>query len=93
MHGLLGGAFNCNVDMNEFHLQHPQFSEGLLTFVLEYLTSKYWPNNNFSPDYNECDTECETGQAEPCGCTCTIDALSLSDDEVCVCVCARVVYT
>lgn len=82
IHGLLGGAFNCNVDMQHFHEEHPEYDPGLLTFILEFLTCHYWPNNIFMPDYNNCDTECVRGQTEPCGCTCEVDAFSLSEDEV-----------
>ncbi|CAM9782570.1 unnamed protein product [Ectocarpus sp. 12 AP-2014] len=82
MHGLLGGAFKCNVDMHEFHEDHPEYTTGLLTFVVEYLTTKFWPNNNFMPPgSNTCDTECVSGQ-EPCGCTCSVDAMALSEDEI-----------
>lgn len=83
MHGLLGGAFKCNVDMHEFHKDHPEYTTGLLTFVIEYLTTKFWPNNAFMPPgSNTCDTECVSGQ-DPCGCTCSVDAMALSEDEVC----------
>eukprot|EP00903_Cladosiphon_okamuranus_P019564 g17994.t1 len=82
IHAVLGGAFDCNVDMRLFHEEHPEFSPGLLSFVLEYLTGKYWPGNSFLPQSNVCDTECEIGQSEPCGCTCSIDAMTLSEDEV-----------
>lgn len=82
IHALLGGAFDCNVDMQEFHEERPEFSPGLLSFVLEYLTGKYWPGNSFLPSSNVCDTECVVGQPEPCGCTCSIDAMSISEDEV-----------
>lgn len=82
IHGLLGGAFNCNVDMQQFHEEHPEYSADLLTFVLKFLTSKKWPENSFMSEYNDCDTECARGQAEPCGCTCKVDAFTLSEDEV-----------
>lgn len=85
IHALLGGAFDCSVDMQSFHEEHPEYSPGLLSFVLEYLTGKYWPGNSFSPSSNVCDTECVAGQSEPCGCTCSIDAMSISEDEVRVC--------
>lgn len=90
IHALLGGAFDCNVDMQLFHEEHPEFSPGLLSFVLEYLTGKYWPGNSFLPSSNVCDTECLVGQAEPCGCTCSIDAMGISEDEVCACSIKRV---
>lgn len=82
LHGLLGGAFNCNTDMQKFHEDHPDYSLGLLSFVLEYLTFTYWPGNSFLPEFNTCDTHCEKGQTERCGCTCLIDAFDLSEDEV-----------
>ncbi|CAN0470797.1 unnamed protein product, partial [Laminaria digitata] len=82
IHGLLGGAFHCNVDMQEFSDEHPQYSPGLLTFLLEFMTVNFWPSNAFMPEFNECDAECGRGQTEPCGCTCNVDALSMSDDEV-----------
>ncbi|CAN0323954.1 unnamed protein product [Pylaiella littoralis] len=81
LHGLLGGGFNCNTDMNTFSEQHPEYEPGLLSFVLEYMTFNYWPMNSFMPDYNTCDTRCESGQTEPCGCTCNVDAFALSDEE------------
>lgn len=83
MHGLLGGAFNCNVDMKRFHEEHPEYTAPLLSFVLEYLLVNHWPDNSFMPDYNDCDSECVKGQTEPCGCTCRVDAFSLSEEEVC----------
>ncbi len=82
IHGLLGGAFDCGVDMQQFQREHPELGPGLLTFVVGFLTSKYWPRNEFLPESNKCDEECTRGQAEPCGCTCSIDALSISEDEV-----------
>lgn len=82
MHGLLGGAFNCNVDFDEFQKQYSsKYSVELLTFVLEYLTTNFWPENGFMPEYNICDTDCEKGDAD-CGCTCNIDAMSISADKV-----------
>lgn len=68
--------------MNTFSEQHPEYEPGLLSFVLEYMTFNYWPMNSFMPDYNTCDTRCESGQTEPCGCTCNVDAFALSDEEV-----------
>lgn len=68
--------------MHIFHEDHPEFSPGLLSFVLEYLTGKYWPGNSFLPASNVCDTECMRGQPEPCGCTCSFDAMIISEDEV-----------
>lgn len=83
IHGLLGGAFHCSVDMNEFHNQHAEkYSPGLLTFILEYMTANEWPSNSFMPDDNDCDSDCVRGQGESCGCTCRVDAFSLSEDEV-----------
>ncbi|CAN0296732.1 unnamed protein product [Pylaiella littoralis] len=85
MHALLGGAFDCNVDMQQFHLEHPEYGTALLTFVLSYLTAHYWPNNIFSPEINECDSDCAMGQEagiNECGCTCTVDAMTMSEDEV-----------
>eukprot|EP00903_Cladosiphon_okamuranus_P013048 g12172.t1 len=81
LHGLLGGAFDCNTDMKKFAKDHPEYDVGLLSFVLEYLTFDYWPTNDFSPSYNTCDTSCATGQTESCGCTCDIDAFAISDQE------------
>lgn len=81
MHGLLGGAFNCGVDFGDFQANNPQFSPGLLTFVLEYLTTNFWPDNSMMGEYNECDTGCSKGDKD-CGCTCLIDPMSMSSDEV-----------
>lgn len=82
MHGLLGGAFDCNVDMHDFHEKHPEYSPALLTFLLEYLTVNFWPSNSFMPESNVCDLDCVGGQARKCGCTCTLDALTISEDQV-----------
>lgn len=82
LHGLLGGGFNCNTDMKQFSVDHPEYSVGLLSFVLEYMTFNYWPMNGFIPSANTCDTACTKGQTEPCGCTCNIDAFAISDEEV-----------
>lgn len=81
IHGLLGGGFNCNVDMEQFHAIHPEYSPGLLTFLLEFLLVNKWPSNRFIAD-NGCDLDCTRGQMASCGCTCSIDALSISDEEV-----------
>ncbi|CAM9521680.1 unnamed protein product [Ascophyllum nodosum] len=82
IHGLLGGAFKCNVDMQKFHEENLEYSPGLLTFLLEFLTVNKWPSNTFMAGYNDCDADCTRGQAAPCGCACRLDAFSLSDDEV-----------
>lgn len=82
LHGLLGGGFNCNTDMKAFSDEYPEYSLGLLSFVLEYVTFNYWPMNEFIPSANVCDTDCTKGQTEKCGCTCQIDAFSISDEEV-----------
>lgn len=82
MHGLLGGAFNCNIDFGAFQKEYSEkYSVELLTFVLEFLTTNFWPDNGFMPDYNSCEMDCERGNAD-CGCTCNIDAMSISADEV-----------
>lgn len=82
LHGLLGGGFDCNTDMDEFAARHPEYSARLLSFVLEYMTFNYWPMNGFISSANTCDTDCTRGQTEPCGCTCNIDAFAISDQEV-----------
>lgn len=82
MHGLLGGAFNCNVNFADLHQKHPHFTPELLTFLLEYITTNLWPDNTFLEGYNVCDSDCERGSEKTCGCTCLVDAFSLSDDEV-----------
>jgi len=71
--------------MQQFQREHPELGAELLTFVVGFVASKYWPNNAFLPGSNECDTECTRGQAKACGCTCSIDALAISGDEVRVC--------
>lgn len=68
--------------MADFQAENPEYSSELLTFALEFLLANKWPSNSLMQDYNECDTECTRGQAEPCGCTCTMDPFALSDDEV-----------
>lgn len=82
MHGLLGGAFDCNINFGAFQDEHPEYSTGLLTFLLEYMTTNYWPDNSFMPDYNRCDTSCDKDSPERCGCTCLIDADSIAETEV-----------
>lgn len=69
-------------DMAVFHTENPQYSAGLLTFVMEYLLANKWPKNGLMSDYNECDEACDQGQTEPCGCTCTTDPFDWEDDEV-----------
>eukprot|EP00752_Nemacystus_decipiens_P006546 g5896.t1 len=89
LHGLLGGAFHCNVDMDAFSREHPEFSPSLLSFALEFMTFTFWPTNAFLPSENLCNTRC-TSRSSPkkdedglrCGCTCLIDAFKISDDEV-----------
>ena len=82
MHGLLGGAFNCNVDFQRFHEENAaMYSAGLLTFVLDFMTTHFWPDNSFMPNNNTCDTVCEKGDTD-CGCTCNIDAMSISATKV-----------
>lgn len=68
--------------MTEFQLKHPEFGQGLLSFVLEFLLANKWPSNTLMGDYNECDEECVVGQTETCGCTCTTDPFDWTDDEV-----------
>lgn len=68
--------------MEEFHDDHPEYSRGLLTFVLEYVLANKWPSNSLMGDFNDCDESCAVEQEEPCGCTCNIDPFELSDDEV-----------
>lgn len=66
--------------MEQFLLEHPRYSRGLLTFVLEYLVSRCWANNSLMNKMNTCDEECVRGQ--PCGCTCNVDPFEWEDDEV-----------
>lgn len=68
--------------MDQFRLEHPEYSRGLLTFVMEFIVANKWPGNVLMRLYNDCDTECTVGQTEPCGCTCTIDPFEMGDDEV-----------
>lgn len=68
--------------MDQFHREHPEYSRGLLTFVMEFVVANKWPGNVLMRLYNDCDTECTIGQTEPCGCTCTIDPFEMGDDEV-----------
>ncbi|CAM9923670.1 unnamed protein product, partial [Ectocarpus sp. 4 AP-2014] len=82
IHGLLGGAFSCNTDMSAFSEAHPEYSAGLLSFVLEYMTFTFWPTNSFIPQANICQTSCSTGQKRFCGCTCMIDAFAIDDEQV-----------
>ncbi|CAN0296786.1 unnamed protein product [Pylaiella littoralis] len=82
IHGMIGGGFDCNVDMFEFRQNSPQFSPGLLSFVLEYIVANRWPTNGLMGDYNACNTECDVDQTQPCGCTCTTDPFEWTDEEV-----------
>eukprot|EP00903_Cladosiphon_okamuranus_P010576 g10001.t1 len=82
MHGQLGGGFNCAVDMEVFHEEHPEYTRGLLSYTLEYIVTNTWPTNSLVGAYNDCDMSCDVGQTEPCGCTCTVDPFDWSDDEV-----------
>ncbi|CAB1103907.1 TYR [Ectocarpus sp. CCAP 1310/34] len=81
-HGMMGGAFNCNVDMVQFQEDHPVFKAGLLSFALEYILVGMWPSNSFMKSHNTCDTSCTVGQTQDCGCTCDTDFYDWSDDEV-----------
>ena len=68
--------------MKAFHEEHPEYQIGLLSYTLEYIVANTWPTNSLASDYNDCDMECEVGQADPCGCTCTVDPYEWTDDEV-----------
>lgn len=68
--------------MKSFHEKYPEYSIGLLSYVLEYIVTNTWPTNSLAGDYNDCDNSCDVGQAEPCGCTCNTDPFDWSDDEV-----------
>lgn len=68
--------------MKTFHEEHPEYQRGLLSYTLEYIVANTWPTNSLASDYNDCDMECEVGQADPCGCTCTVDPYEWTDDEV-----------
>ncbi|CAM9741455.1 unnamed protein product [Pylaiella littoralis] len=82
MHAIIGGGFDCSVDMNAFFEENPQFTRGLLTFALEFILTLEWPDNSMMSDYNVCDTNCDIDQTEPCGCTCTTDPFEWTDQEV-----------
>ncbi|CAM9833779.1 unnamed protein product [Ectocarpus sp. 12 AP-2014] len=82
IHGLLGGAFDCNTDMANFSAEHPEYSHGLLAFALQILTFKFTACNALTPDDNVCDASCERGQTEPCGCTCLMDAFAIPEEQV-----------
>ncbi|CAM9438226.1 unnamed protein product, partial [Ectocarpus sp. 12 AP-2014] len=82
IHGLLGGAFDCNTDMANFSAEHPEYSHGLLAFALQILTFKFTACNALTPDDNICDASCDRGQTEPCGCTCLMDAFSIPEEQV-----------
>lgn len=79
-HDHFGGAFNCAMDVRNFHDEHPEYSPEMLTFVFMTVTGLW--NKQLMSDYNDCDTQCERGTSEPCGCTCTIDAFTVSEDLV-----------
>lgn len=68
--------------MAQFHEEHPEYSQELLTFTLEFLLANRWPANILMADYNTCDDACVPGQIEPCGCTCNVDPFDFTDDEV-----------
>ncbi|CAB1114283.1 unnamed protein product [Ectocarpus sp. CCAP 1310/34] len=82
IHGMIGGGFDCNIDMIEFHEENPQYDQGLLTFTLGYVLANKWPSNSLMRDFNECDEQCDVDQGEPCGCTCLVDPFEWTDDEV-----------
>lgn len=84
IHGLIGGAFDCNMDMVDFSAEHPEYSHGLLAFALQILTFKFTAWNTLTPDDNVCDASCTKGQTEPCGCTCLIDPFAIPDEQVVV---------
>lgn len=70
-------------DMSAFSEAHPEYSAGLLSFVLEYMTFTFWPTNSFIPQANVCQTSCSRGQEKRfCGCTCMIDAFAIDDEKV-----------
>ena len=68
--------------MGQFKAEHPEFSDGLLVFVLQFATASRWPINELFGDYNECDTFCTRGSQEPCGCRCLINPDNMTNDEV-----------
>eukprot|EP00904_Undaria_pinnatifida_P001215 jgi/Undpi1/11094/HiC_scaffold_30.g13392.m1 len=82
MHGWLGGAWGCETDMGHFKEEHPEFSDDLLVFVLQFATASRWSTNALFDDYNECDTACTRGSPEPCGCHCLVNPATMSNDEV-----------
>ncbi|CAB1114279.1 TYR [Ectocarpus sp. CCAP 1310/34] len=82
MHGMIGGGFNCNVNMAEFQEANPQFSPELLTFTLQFLLANKWPSNSLMEDFNYCDEDCAVGQTHPCGCTCITDPFEWTDDAI-----------
>ncbi|CAN0179965.1 unnamed protein product [Ectocarpus fasciculatus] len=85
IHGMIGGGFDCNVNMAEFQDDNPQFSPELLTFTLQYLLANKWPSNSLMEDFNYCDDECDVDQTERCGCTCITDPFEWTDDAVSSC--------
>ncbi|CAM9946639.1 unnamed protein product, partial [Ectocarpus fasciculatus] len=83
IHGMIGGGWNCAVNMEIFRSTHPEYSRGLLSYTLEYVVALTWPTNALMSDYNDCDTGCTVGEMEQtCGCTCTTDFNTWSDDAV-----------
>jgi hypothetical protein len=86
MHGWLGGAWNCAIDVAQWRLDHPTFSSQLLTFALNYITANRWPSNSFFGAYNECPVpaSCLPGitPEQDCTCHCNLDVESLTDEAV-----------
>eukprot|EP00904_Undaria_pinnatifida_P001214 jgi/Undpi1/11093/HiC_scaffold_30.g13391.m1 len=82
MHGWLGGAWGCKADMGNFKDEHPEYSDGLMVFALQFATASRWSINALLGDYNECDMECTRGSPEPCGCRCILNPDDLTNDEV-----------
>lgn len=68
--------------MATFQAENPEYSSGLLTLILEYVTGDTWTYNTLMGEHNECDEHCKVGQTAPCGCTCTTDPFKWSDDKV-----------
>lgn len=70
--------------MGNFKDEHPEYSDGLMVFALQFATASRWSINALLGDYNECDMECTRGSPEPCGCRCILNPDDLTNDEVCV---------
>jgi len=81
MHGWLGGAWDCGINLGDFQKEHPQFSTNLLTFLGTVAHDVWFDYNTDIMDYYDCPTSCSADDTDSCVCKSTLDWDSLTDDE------------